>query len=158
MILNRLTCTAISYQLWIVAKCICANCKMYLCKLQNVFVRIAKCICANCQMYLWELQNVFDIKQTHLHSYQLSIVNCCKMYLCKLQRIQYDNCHKFCNFWKCDGEIKIHKSCQKKTCSHLYLTIIISEANMPVYINLFHLKEKKRGSVDMTPEGTSGIR
>ena len=28
-----------------IAKCICLNCKMYLFKLQNVFVQIAKCIC-----------------------------------------------------------------------------------------------------------------
>ena len=30
------------------AKCICPNCKMYLSKLQNVFVKIAKWICMNC--------------------------------------------------------------------------------------------------------------
>ena len=37
---------------------ICPNCKMYLSKLQNVFVQIAKCICQNCKMYLSKLQNV----------------------------------------------------------------------------------------------------
>ena len=35
-----------------IAKCICLNCKMYLFKLQNVFVQIAKCICSNCKVYL----------------------------------------------------------------------------------------------------------
>ena len=34
------------------------NCKMYLSKLQNVFVQIAKCFCPNFKMYLSKLQNV----------------------------------------------------------------------------------------------------
>ena len=38
---------------------ICPNCKMYLSKLQNVFVQIAKCICPNCKMYLPKLLTVF---------------------------------------------------------------------------------------------------
>ena len=42
-----------------VAKYICSNCKIYLSKLQNVFVQIAKCICPKCKMYLSKLQNVF---------------------------------------------------------------------------------------------------
>ena len=33
-------------------QCICSNCKMYLFKLQNVFVQIAKCICLDCKVYL----------------------------------------------------------------------------------------------------------
>ena len=42
-----------------IAKCICLNCKMYLFKLQNVFVQIAKCICSNYIVYLSKLQSVF---------------------------------------------------------------------------------------------------
>ena len=38
---------------------ICPNFKMYLSKLQNVFVQIAQYICPNCKMYLSKLPNVF---------------------------------------------------------------------------------------------------
>ena len=31
-------------------KCICPNYKIYLSKLQNIFVQIAKCICLNCKI------------------------------------------------------------------------------------------------------------
>ena len=43
-----------------ITKCICSNYKMYLPKLQNVFVQIiTKCICSNYKIYLSKLQNVF---------------------------------------------------------------------------------------------------
>ena len=41
------------------AKCICSKCKIYLCKMQNVFVQNATCICKKCKMCLSKLQNVF---------------------------------------------------------------------------------------------------
>ena len=36
------------------------NCKMYLSKFQNIFVKIAKYICLNCKMYVSKSNNVFD--------------------------------------------------------------------------------------------------
>ena len=44
---------------WTVGKCIYPNCKMYLLKLQNVFVHITKYICPNCSMHLFKMLNVF---------------------------------------------------------------------------------------------------
>ena len=42
-----------------ICKFICPNHKLYLSKLQNIFVQTTNCICPNCKMYLSKLQNVF---------------------------------------------------------------------------------------------------
>ena len=69
-------CTNCKMYLYNCAKYICLNCKMYfdswswqvhacsshrmyLYKLQNVFVQITKCICANCKIYLSKCQVQF---------------------------------------------------------------------------------------------------
>jgi len=63
-----------------VALYLCANYKMYLCKLQ-------KCICSNCKIYLFKQQG--RIHEIPLHYIFVQIT---KMYLCKLQKCICSNC------------------------------------------------------------------
>ena len=44
-----------------IGKCICPNWKLYLSKLESVFVQIGKCICPNWKKYLSKLTNIFVI-------------------------------------------------------------------------------------------------
>ena len=63
-----------------IAKNICPNCEMYLCKFWNEFVQIVKCICPNCDIYLSKLWDVF-----------VQILKCIcpnfEMYLSKLWKV-----------------------------------------------------------------------